>query len=136
MVVTSGALWSARGGGIPDFCINCTACVWTGFIGSILGASGDSTLCHSSANVIRICHRHRGCHGFLGLSGDHWHQRRKGDDRMNKLLYEMQVAAKQAPRLYFAPFVGAVMAMKKEVRALRRSSRPATTKDPRSKVSV
>jgi hypothetical protein len=55
---------------------------------------------------------------------------------MNKLLYEMQVAAKQAPRLYFAPFVGAVMAMKKEVRALRRSSRPATTKDPRSKVSV
>jgi len=33
---------------------------------------------------------------------------------MNKLLHEMQIAAKQAPRLYFAPFVGAVTAMKKK----------------------
>ena len=55
---------------------------------------------------------------------------------MNKLLYEMQVAAKQAPRLYFAPFVGAVMAMKKEVRALRRATRQTTTKDTNSKVPV
>jgi hypothetical protein len=38
---------------------------------------------------------------------------------MKRLLFEMKVAAKQAPRLYFAPFVGAVVAMKKEVRALR-----------------
>lgn len=39
---------------------------------------------------------------------------------MNKVLYEMKLAAEQAPRLYFAPFVGAVLAMKKEARALRR----------------
>jgi hypothetical protein len=39
---------------------------------------------------------------------------------MNKVLYEMKLAAKQAPRLYFAPFVGAVLEMKKEARALRR----------------
>jgi hypothetical protein len=55
---------------------------------------------------------------------------------MNKLLYEMQVAAKQAPRLYFAPFVGAVMAMKKEVRALRRTSRQSTTKESSNKAPV
>ena len=48
---------------------------------------------------------------------------------MNKVLFEMKVAAKQAPRLYFAPFVGAVMAMKKEVRALRRSSHPPATSE-------
>jgi len=47
---------------------------------------------------------------------------------MKRLLFEMKVAAKQAPRLYFAPFVGAVMAMKKEVRALRPSSTKATAK--------
>jgi hypothetical protein len=52
---------------------------------------------------------------------------------MNKLLHEMQIAAKQAPRLYFAPFVGAVTAMKKEMRALRRSSHPTTHKDSNSK---
>ena len=40
---------------------------------------------------------------------------------MNRLIYEMKVAARQAPRLYFAPFVGAVQAMQKEVRALRHS---------------
>ena len=40
---------------------------------------------------------------------------------MNRLIYEMEVAARQAPRLYFAPFVGAVQAMQKEVRALRHS---------------
>ena len=39
---------------------------------------------------------------------------------MNKVLHEMKLAAEQAPRLYFAPFVGAVLAMKKEIRALRR----------------
>ncbi len=55
---------------------------------------------------------------------------------MNKLLYEMQVAAKQAPRLYFAPFVGAVTAMKKEVRALRRTTAQTTTKESNSKVPV
>ena len=55
---------------------------------------------------------------------------------MNKLLYEMQVAAKQAPRLYFAPFVGAVMAMKKEVRALRRDARASTAKETNKKVAV
>ena len=55
---------------------------------------------------------------------------------MNKLLYEMQVAAKQAPRLYFAPFVGAVMAMKKEVRALRKSTRPTTDPKSNKKVTV
>jgi hypothetical protein len=55
---------------------------------------------------------------------------------MNKLLYEMRVAAKQAPRLYFAPFVGAVLAMKKEVRALRRSPRQTSTKEPNNKVPV
>ena len=55
---------------------------------------------------------------------------------MNKLLYEMRVAAKQAPRLYFAPFVGAVMAMKKEVRALRRTSRPISTKESKNKAPV
>jgi len=47
---------------------------------------------------------------------------------MKRLLFEMKVAAKQAPRLYFAPFVGAVMAMKKEVRALRPSSAKSATK--------
>jgi hypothetical protein len=52
---------------------------------------------------------------------------------MNKLLHEMQIAAKQAPRLYFAPFVGAVTAMKKEMRALRRASHPTPHKDSNSK---
>jgi hypothetical protein len=55
---------------------------------------------------------------------------------MNKLFYEMQVAAKQAPKLYFAPFVGAVVAMKKEVRALRRSTHQTTTKESSRKVPV
>jgi hypothetical protein len=47
---------------------------------------------------------------------------------MKRLLFEMKVAAKQAPRLYFAPFVGAVIAMKKEVRALRPTPVKAATK--------
>ena len=47
---------------------------------------------------------------------------------MKRLLFEMKVAAKQAPRLYFAPFVGAVMAMKKEVRTLRTTSVKPTAK--------
>ncbi len=55
---------------------------------------------------------------------------------MNKLLHEMQIAAKQAPRLYFAPFVGAVKAMKKEIRALRRASTQPTSKESNSKVPV
>lgn len=38
---------------------------------------------------------------------------------MNRLIYEMKVAARQAPRLYFAPFVGAVNAMTREMRAMR-----------------
>mgnify|MGYP000721056302 CR=1 FL=1 len=48
----------------------------------------------------------------------------------------MQIAAKQAPRLYFAPFVGAITAMKKEIRALRRASNPPENKDTNSKVPV
>ena len=55
---------------------------------------------------------------------------------MKKVLFEMKVAAKQAPRLYFAPFVGAVMAMKKEVRALRRTSPTSTTKESNRKATV
>ncbi|WP_158235967.1 hypothetical protein [Limnohabitans sp. B9-3] len=55
---------------------------------------------------------------------------------MNKLLHEMQIAARQAPRLYFAPFVGAVMAMKKEIRALRRSANQTTNKETNGKVPV
>ena len=55
---------------------------------------------------------------------------------MNKLLHEMQIAARQAPRLYFAPFVGAVTAMKKEIRALRRASNQPTSKAANSKVPV
>jgi hypothetical protein len=55
---------------------------------------------------------------------------------MNKLLFEMRVAAKQAPRIYFAPFVGAVMAMKKEIQALRRSTRPAPHKEANPKISA
>jgi hypothetical protein len=47
---------------------------------------------------------------------------------MKRLLFEMKVAAKQAPRLYFAPFVGAVVAMKKEVRALRQHTIKTPTK--------
>lgn len=47
---------------------------------------------------------------------------------MKRLLFEMKVAAKQAPRLYFAPFVGAVIAMKKEVRALRQHAVKTPTK--------
>ncbi len=47
---------------------------------------------------------------------------------MKRLLFEMKVAAKQAPRLYFAPFVGAVVALKKEVRALRPASVKPTAK--------
>lgn len=53
---------------------------------------------------------------------------------MNRLLYEMKIAAKQAPRLYFAPFVGAVNAMKKEVRALRRASHQASTQETSNKL--
>ena len=55
---------------------------------------------------------------------------------MNKVLYEMKLAAEQAPRLYFAPFVGAVLAMKKEVRALRRPrvSIASTPAEPEHKV--
>jgi hypothetical protein len=55
---------------------------------------------------------------------------------MNKLLHEMQIAAKQAPRLYFAPFVGAVMAMKKETLALRRSTNQPASKEKNGKVPV
>lgn len=39
---------------------------------------------------------------------------------MNRLLLEMRVAARQAPRLYFAPFVGAVEAVRREFRNLQR----------------
>jgi|EndMetStandDraft_3_1072993.scaffolds.fasta_scaffold393637_2 hypothetical protein len=38
---------------------------------------------------------------------------------MNKVLYEIKLAAKQAPKLYFAPFVGAVLGIKMELRKLR-----------------
>lgn len=38
---------------------------------------------------------------------------------MNELLHEIKVAARQASRLYFAPFVGAAKEVMKEVRALR-----------------
>lgn len=55
---------------------------------------------------------------------------------MNRLLYEMKIAAKQAPRLYFAPFVGAVMAMKKEVRALRRAPQQQPTQEASNKLPV
>jgi hypothetical protein len=55
---------------------------------------------------------------------------------MNRLLYEMKIAAKQAPRLYFAPFVGAMTAMKKEIRALRRASHQASTQEATNKVPV
>jgi hypothetical protein len=53
---------------------------------------------------------------------------------MNRLLHEIKIAAKQAPRLYFAPFVGAVMAMKNEVRALRRTSHQPPTQETSNKL--
>ena len=55
--------------------------------------------------------------------------------QMTRLLLEMKVAAKQAPRLYFAPFVGAVIAMKKEVRALRPTSVKTASKSRTPKTS-
>lgn len=51
---------------------------------------------------------------------------------MKQLLEEIKIAAKQAPRLYFAPFIGAYQAMKKEALAMRHSRgamRSATAKD-------
>ena len=38
---------------------------------------------------------------------------------MNRLWYEIKVAARQAPRLYFAPFIGAYKEMHKEYLAMR-----------------
>lgn len=40
---------------------------------------------------------------------------------MNRLLIEIKVAAEQAPRLYFAPLVGAFNAVRREVRNLNKS---------------
>jgi hypothetical protein len=77
---------------------------------------------------LAIEHRDHRCDCFFGLLGHHRCQCREGDDRMKRLLFEMKVAAKQAPRLYFAPFVGAVIAMKKEVRALRQHTVKTPTK--------
>ena len=52
---------------------------------------------------------------------------------MNRLWHEIKVAARQAPRLYFAPFIGAYKEMHKEYLAMRRESMEARMRDASQK---
>ena len=52
---------------------------------------------------------------------------------MNRLWHEIKVAARQAPRLYFAPFIGAYKEMRKEYLAMRRESMEARMRDTSQK---
>lgn len=45
---------------------------------------------------------------------------------MNRVLQEIRMAAYEAPRVYFAPLVGAVKEMRRQMHLLARARRPAS----------
>ena len=46
---------------------------------------------------------------------------------MNRVLQEIRMAAYEAPRIYFAPLVGAVKEMRRQIHLLAQARRPTTT---------
>jgi len=56
-----------------------------------------------------------------------------GDTEMNRFFSEFMVAARETPRMYFAPLVGAIKGVRHELRLIERSRLAKVRKEVRDK---